>query len=122
MNNKAMGLGVGSSVHAWWLVSAPMDFRCGMDRLLVTVREVLGRDPLDGTAYVFRNRNASRIKVLMVDAQGVWLSVRRLHQGRFIWPAAGETLWSLSRAQFSWLCAGVDWQRLSAAVPLEKRV
>jgi transposase len=107
-----------SNVEAWWLVSAPLDFRCGMDRLLVTVREVLGREPMDGSAYVFRNRHATRIKVLVVDAQGVWLSVRRLHQGRFIWPAANETLWSLSRAQFSWLCAGVDWQRLSATMPL----
>jgi transposase len=58
----------------------------------------------------------------MVDAQGLWLSARRLHEGRFVWPSAGETLWSLSGAQFSWLCAGVDCQRLSATMPLEKRV
>ena len=113
--------GMGSGVSAWWLVSAPVDFRCGADRLLVHVREVLARDPLDGSAYVFRNRRATRIKVLVVDAQGVWLSVRRLHQGRFVWPSAGEALWSLGRAQFGWLCAGVDWQRLSAPMPLEKR-
>jgi Transposase and inactivated derivatives len=114
--------GMGSGVSAWWLVSAPVDFRCGADRLLVHVREVLAREPLDGSAYVFRNRRSTRIKVLVVDAQGVWLSVRRLHQGRFVWPSAGETLWSLGRAQFAWLCAGVDWQRLSAPMPLEKRV
>ena len=122
MGKKAMGLGVDTSLQARWLVSAPVDFRCGADRLLVHVREVLGREPLDGSAYVFRNRRNSRLKVLMVDAQGVWLSVRRLHEGRFVWPSAGETLWSLSRAQFGWLCAGVDWQRLSAHLPLEKRV
>jgi len=75
-----------------------VDFRCGADRLLVHVREVLAREPLDGSAYLFRNRRATRLKVLVVDAQGVWLSVRRLHQGRFVWPSAGETLWSLGRA------------------------
>lgn len=107
---------------AWWLVSAPVDFRCGADRLLVHVREVLAREPLDGSAYLFRNRRATRLKVLVVDAQGVWLSVRRLHQGRFVWPSTGETLWSLGRAQVAWLCAGVDWRRLSAPMPLEKRV
>ncbi|TAM58505.1 MAG: hypothetical protein EPN49_12460 [Rhodanobacter sp.] len=62
--------------------SALVDFRCGADRLLVYVREVLGREPLDGSAYVFRNRRASRLKVLLVDAQGVWLSTRRLHRKR----------------------------------------
>jgi transposase len=36
----------------WWLVVAPMDLRGGMDRLLVHVRTVLGRDPFDGGAYV----------------------------------------------------------------------
>jgi transposase len=70
---KKTGAGIGSGVFAWWLVSAPVDFRCGADRLLVHVREVLGRDPLDGSAYVFRNRRAIRLKVLVVDAQGVWL-------------------------------------------------
>jgi transposase len=122
MSRKVMGYGSASRLHVWWLVSTPMDFRCGIDRLLVRVHEVLGRDPLDGSAYVFRNRKASRIKVLVVDAQGVWLSVRRLHQGRFIWPSSGQMLWSLSRAQVSWLYAGVDWQRLSVAMPVEKRV
>ena len=120
MGKKTSGVGGTAQPCAWWLVSAPVDFRCGVDRLLVHVREVLGREPSDGSAYVFHNRRASRIKALVVDAQGVWLSVRRLHQGRFVWPSAGEALWSLGGAQFSWLCAGVDWRRLSAALPLEK--
>lgn len=77
MGTKAGGLGSTGRACAWWLVSAPVDFRCGADRLLVHVREVLGREPLDGSAYIFRNRRASRIKVLRVDAQGVWLSARR---------------------------------------------
>lgn len=113
MGSKIEGADIGLKVSAWWLVSAPVDFRCGADRLLVHVREALGRDRLDGSAYVFCNRRMSRIKVLIVDGQGVWLSMRRLHQGRFVWPTANETLWSLTRSQFVWLCAGVDWRRLS---------
>ncbi|MGP1665026.1 MAG: IS66 family insertion sequence element accessory protein TnpB, partial [Rhodanobacter sp.] len=53
------------------------------------------------------------LKVLVVDSQGVWLSMRRLHRGRFIWPSTNEALCSLNGAQFHWLTAGVDWQRLS---------
>ena len=41
-----------------------------MKQLLVHVRSVLGRDPFDGSAYVFRNRSGSRLKVLYADAQG----------------------------------------------------
>ena len=50
MGKKIEGLETVSTVSAWWLVSAPVDFRCGADRLLVHVREALGRDSLDGSA------------------------------------------------------------------------
>ncbi len=110
------------SPTGWWLVAAPVDLRCGMDRLLVHVREVLGRDPGDGGAYVFHNRAASRIKLLCCDAQGTWLAVRRLQQGRFIWPRADESVWTMSAEQFGWLCAGVDWRRLSDKKGLALRV
>lgn len=38
--------GFGPPVWVWWLVSGPVDFRYRADRLLVHVREVLGREPL----------------------------------------------------------------------------
>ena len=101
------------SPTGWWLAVAPVDLRCGIDRLLMKVQVDFGRDSRDGGAYVFRNRAATRIKVLCVDAHGVWLSVRRLHEGNFVWPRAGESVCALTQAQFAWLCAGVDWQRLS---------
>ncbi len=37
-------------------------------------------------AYVLRNRAGTRLKVLCVDAQGIWLSTRRPHEGSFHWP------------------------------------
>lgn len=104
------------SPSGWWLAVAPIDLRCGIDRLLVKVQTELGREARDGGAYVFRNRASTRIKVLCVDAQGVWLSVRRLHEGRFIWPRTGDALCALTPAQFAWLSAGVDWQRLSLRI------
>lgn len=97
----------------WWLAVAPVDLRCGIDRLLAKVQADLGRDARDGGAYAFRNRAGSRMKVLCVDAQGIWLSVRRLHEGRFTWPRAGDAVCALSAEQFAWLSRGVDWQRLS---------
>lgn len=103
------------SPTGWWLAVAPADLRCGIDRLLGLIG-TLGHDARAGGAYVFRNRSGTRIKVLMVDAQGVWLCVRRLHEGSFHWPRSGEAAWSLSAEQFAWLAAGVDWQRLSLDV------
>jgi transposase len=95
-----------------------VDLRCGVDRLWRLTQASLGRDPVDGGAYIYRNRSGTRIKVLCVDAHGVWLAVRRLHDGRFHWPRDGDAVWSLDAAQFEWLMCGIDWQRMSRAKTL----
>jgi transposase len=92
-----------------------------MDRLLVIVQSLVG-DSAPGDAYVFRNRSGTRIKVLLADTTGVWLCTRRLNHGRFVWPRAGDAAFSVSAQQFEWLCAGVDWQRLSSSKPLARIV
>jgi len=35
-------------------------------------------------------------------------------QGSFVWPKVGDAVFALTQAQWRWLVAGVDWQRLSA--------
>ncbi len=54
------------SPTGWWLVTAPVNLRGGMDRLWLHVRGHLQQDPVHGGAYVFRNRAGTRIKVLHV--------------------------------------------------------
>jgi transposase len=85
----------------WWLTVIPMDLRYGIDRLLMMVCEELGQGPRDGGAYIFRNHAGTRIKVICVDAQGVWLNTRRLHEDRFHWPRAGDAARSLAADMFS---------------------
>lgn len=105
-----------------WLVVEPVDMRGGIDGLSQRIQNLLGNSPCDGSAYAFRNRRATRLKLLIWDGTGVWLCHRRLHQGRFIWPTAGTTTMHLSAAQWEWLIMGVDWQRLSAPAPVQWRV
>lgn len=66
-------------------------------------------------AYLFANRRANRMKVLVHDGIGVWLAARRLNSGRFVWSKdVGGTL-VLSRAQFDALVLGLPWQRIGEA-------
>lgn len=101
------------SIERWWLITAPMDLRYGMDRLLGYVRLELAHTPSESDAFVFVNRARTRIKMLCCDRHGLWLATRRLHQGGFKWPRDGDATWTLRAEQFAWLCTGVDWQRLS---------
>jgi transposase len=105
-----------------WLVVEAVDMRGGVDGLSQRIQNLLGRSPCDGSAYAFRNRRGTRLKLLIWDGTGVWLCHRRLHQGQFIWPRAETTTVMLSERQWNWLITGVDWQRLEAPAPVHWRV
>jgi len=100
-----------------WLAVNPVDMRIGIDGLSLQVQQALGRAPCDGTAYVFSNRRHNRIKLICWDGNGVWCCQRRLHRGNFTWPQPGDVSCALTDAQWQWLIAGVDWQRLDAPPP-----
>jgi len=95
----------------------PVDMRLGVDGLSSLVQQALGHSACDGRVYVFRNRVGNRIKLLLWDANGIWLCQRRLHQGRFHWAKEGDRELSLTRAQFNALIMGLEWQRVDAAIP-----
>lgn len=74
------------------LAIEPADFRKGIDGLAQVCRQVLRKDPFSGYVFIFRNKKASAIKVLMYDGQGFWLCQKRLSKGRFNWwPAKGNS-------------------------------
>jgi transposase len=101
---------------AIWLAVEAVDMRLGIDGLSLCVQQSLGRSPCDGSAYVFRNKRGTRLKLLMWDGTGVWLAQRRLQGGHFVWPRSAERVYTINAGQWEWLIRGVDWQRLEAQV------
>ena len=62
-------------------------------------------------AYVFANRRADRLKVLVYDGAGLWLCTRPLQEGGFAWPREPSSrAQALTREQFDWLVAGARRQ------------
>ena len=97
-----------------WLALGASDLRGGIDKLLALVVHgfVLGAQAHH--AYVFANRRADRLKVLVFDGVGMWLCTRRLQSGGFAWPRVDTGCLVLRREQFDWLGAGLPGQRLGA--------
>ena len=54
-----------------YVATAGVDGRKSFDTLCEVVRVALGRDPLSGDMFVFRNRQANRVKVLFFDRNGL---------------------------------------------------
>ena len=92
-----------------WLYRKPVDFRKGIDGLVYLVVDQLKADPTSGHLFVFRNRLGSRLKLLWWDLNGFWLLYRRLEQGRFRFPKAGDKVWLLTRDELGWLLSGLDF-------------
>jgi len=88
--------------------------RAGTESALARVVTVFG-EARPHHAYLFANRRANRMKVLVHDGIGVWLAARRLNSGKFVWPKDAATTASLSRAQFDALVLGLPWQRVGEA-------
>ena len=100
-------------IDAIWLAVGSSDLRGGIDRLL---GQVIGRfgSAQPHHAYVFANRRATRLKVLVFDGAGIWLCTRRLQEGRFVWPQDDREALHLSEQQWRWLVAGLEWQGMAA--------
>ena len=91
------------------------DMRKGFDGLSLLVQEVLRQDPFGGHLFIFRGRNATQVKILFYDQNGLCLFSKRLDQGRFTWPATqpstdGPVSVTLTPAQLSMLLEGLEWR------------
>lgn len=74
-----------------FLAVKPVDFRKGIDGLARVCLDIFNKDPFSGYVFIFRNKKATAIKILMYDGQGYWLCHKRLSKGRFnFWPANGS--------------------------------
>ena len=101
-------------VDAVWMAVEPLDLRAGIESALTRVVNVFGA-ARPHHAYLFANRRANRMKVLVHDGIGVWLAARRLNSGKFVWPKDGGATLTLTREQFDVLVLGLPWQRIGEA-------
>jgi transposase len=101
-------------IDAVWLAVEPLDMRAGTESALARVVRVFG-EARAHHAYLFANRRANRIKMLVHDGIGIWLCARRLHQGRFIWTRSGSGLrLAITHDQLQALVIGLPWCRMDA--------
>ena len=99
-------------IDAVWLATEPLDMRAGTETALARVITVFGEARVHH-AYLFANRRATRMKVLVHDGIGIWLCARRLHQGSFTWARPGSNpSMSLSTEQLRGLVIGLPWHRI----------
>jgi transposase len=111
-----------------FVATKPADMRRGFDGLFALVRDFLGEDPLSGHLFVFRNRIGDRLKILWWDRDGLAIWYKRLEQGTFRFPSAGdEARLEMTAADLQLVLQGIDptkvkrskrYQRPATASPI----
>lgn len=101
-----------------WLATEAMDMRAGADTALARVVKQFG-EARAHHAYLFTNKRANRLKVLVHDGFGLWLATRRLHQGSFIWAREWQgPQVMLHPEQLKALVVGLPWQQVGEHNPI----
>ena len=78
----------------------PTDMRKGFDGLSGLIINKLGKNPIDGSVYIFINRRRDRMKLLVWQSYGFVLYYKRLESGTF------EITWSLENE------LSIEWETL----------
>jgi transposase len=101
------------AVKLWYCPDA-VSMRLGFDGLYSLVKSRLQADPLSGHLFVFRNRQANRLKVLYWGGHGLCLWCQRLEAGRYHFPEATSTTAAveLTAGQFQMILDGIDLSRV----------
>lgn len=87
------------------LISGFPDFRCGIDRLLVSLKEK-GLDPFSDSLFVFCSRDRRKLKMLYWGGAGFYLILYRLSRGKFVWFSKADPM-DITYRQMEWLLDGL---------------
>jgi transposase len=91
-----------------WVCVEPVDGRKSFDGLAAVVTAQLGRDPLSGDLFVFKNRRGDRLKILAWQGDGFALYLRRLERGTFAFPKADAAGVSVTATELAMILGGVE--------------
>ena len=70
-----------------YVATSPMNLRKSFEGLSNEVRTVLAGDPISGHVFIFVNRRATQVKLLLWTRGGFTIVHKRLERGRFTFPA-----------------------------------
>ena len=85
------------------------DMRKQINTLAILVRQECGKDPLDGSLYVFCGSGRRTLKVLYWEKNGFCLWMKRLNDDKFPWPLKEVEVRQITREQMQMILSGIDF-------------
>lgn len=104
-----------------YFYTQPVDMRKSIDTLCILVSEVMMKNPVDGSLFLFRGKSGNKLKALYYETNCFTLWYRRLEKGRFVFVRDAEGCIEMSHEHFKWLLASDKYSRHDTmlATPIE---
>jgi len=103
-----------------YLAIEPINMRKSFEGLAILVQEVIQQNPLSGHLFVFRNKSADKIKLLIWDRNGLAIYYKRLEKGRFKFPKLPTfNHITITRQELELLLDGIDIMKLKRLPDLD---
>ena len=95
-----------------FLCTTPTDMRKSFCGLTGIVRQAFGREPTEGSLFLFVNRKRDSIKILYWDRDGLAIWYKRLEAGTFEQPRAtgDQAALQIDATQLALILGGVSLQ------------
>lgn len=100
------------SAQNYFLYRNACDMRKSFDGLCGIIINELKQNPLDGSVFVFLNRNRNQAKILFWNRDGLVIFYKRLEQGSFSYPKEYQTHSPISWPELVLLLEGINYTAL----------
>ena len=87
------------------------DLRKGSLGLSMIINNQMKKNVLDGSLYLFCNKNRKLLKIIYWDKSGYWLAQKRLEESTWPWPSTEEEVREITQHQLEMLLEGIDFFR-----------
>jgi transposase len=105
-----------------FIYNKSVDMRKQIDGLQILVSSQLGKDPGDGSLYIFYNRNFDKLKILFFEEGGYCLFYKRLSKGRFKLGSLGPEICKITSSDLHLLLAGLSLKLLCKKAQEEAQI
>lgn len=95
----------------YYLYNKAVDMRKSFNTLCAVVREQMALGLEEGVGYVFINKRATHMKVLMWEGDGLSIYYKRLEEGTFEHPDQGPD-YRISYAKLMLILQGISTQKI----------
>lgn len=90
-----------------YLCCTPSSFGGGVAAFQLKIRAFFKEENIPNTYFIFCSKSKNQIKIYFEDERGSYLTIYRLHEGKFEFPEPDGNAYKIDIRQLEWILEGM---------------